>query len=83
MSAAKLARITFRPTTREQYREPNITECHGLGTATDIADAMQRIKQSELALKRTEEMIAENMARCSRIRRLVAAADRSAKHRAG
>ncbi|TRD00376.1 hypothetical protein FJV76_04900 [Mesorhizobium sp. WSM4303] len=33
-----------------------------------LADALQRIKQTELALVRSEEMVAENLAMCSRIR---------------
>lgn len=59
----------------------NSMEPHGLGIASDIltlelANARQRIKRAELALERTEEMVAENIERCSRIRRLVEAADR-------
>ncbi|PTE06784.1 hypothetical protein C9427_30330 [Mesorhizobium helmanticense] len=33
-----------------------------------MADARERIKRTELALERAEEMLAENMALCSRIR---------------
>lgn len=50
-------------------------ELHGRG----MADARERINQTELALERTEEMLAENIALCSRIRRVVEAADRLVK----
>ncbi|MGX5846745.1 hypothetical protein ACWGTO_06655 [Mesorhizobium sp. PL10] len=33
-----------------------------------LVDAQQRIKQTELALLRSEQMVAENLALCSRIR---------------
>jgi hypothetical protein len=33
-----------------------------------LADAQRRIKQTELALVRSEEMVAENLALCGRIR---------------
>lgn len=55
-------------------------EPHGRGTAADTAE--QRIKRAELALACTEEMIAENIALCSRIRtqrRLVEAKERMRK----
>ncbi|MER8703517.1 MULTISPECIES: hypothetical protein [unclassified Mesorhizobium] len=56
-------------------------EPHGHGIAVDIltsevANARQRIHRTELALQRTEEMLAENLALCSRIRTAVEAADR-------
>ncbi|TIP74850.1 MAG: hypothetical protein E5X53_12480 [Mesorhizobium sp.] len=44
-------------------------ELHGRA----MADARERITQTELALERTEEMLAENIALCSRIRRVVEA----------
>jgi hypothetical protein len=50
------------------------TEPHRLLTP-ELA-AQQRIKRAELALARSEEMLAENIARRSRMRRLVEAADR-------
>lgn len=43
-----------------------------------MADARERINRTELALRRTEEMLAQNIALCSRIRaqrRLIEAAD--------
>lgn len=55
-------------------------ETHGHGMAADkltleIASAKQRINRTEIALKRTEEMLAENIALRSRMRRLVEATD--------
>ncbi|RWM87801.1 MAG: hypothetical protein EOR84_28880 [Mesorhizobium sp.] len=50
-------------------------ELHGRA----MADARERMNQTELALERTEEMLAENIALCSRIRRVVEAADRLVK----
>lgn len=47
-----------------------------------MANARERIKRTELALERSEEMLAENIALCSRIRaqrRLVEAAHRLVK----
>jgi hypothetical protein len=44
-----------------------------------LADARERINRAELALKRTEEMLAENILLRSRIRRLVEVADRLVK----
>ncbi|MER9618724.1 hypothetical protein [Mesorhizobium sp. M0207] len=43
---------------------------------SEVANARQRIHRTELALQRTEEMLAENLALCSRIRTAVEAADR-------
>lgn len=51
----------------------NTMESHGA-----MADARERINRTELALRRTEEMLAQNIALCSRIRaqrRLIEAAD--------
>lgn len=42
----------------------NPMEPHGRA----MADARERIKRTELALERTEEMLAENIALCSSIR---------------
>ncbi|WP_244441160.1 hypothetical protein [Mesorhizobium sp. STM 4661] len=42
----------------------NPMEPHGRA----MADARERIKRTELALERTEKMLAENIALCSRIR---------------
>ncbi|TIT20918.1 MAG: hypothetical protein E5W81_04275 [Mesorhizobium sp.] len=46
---------------------------------SEVATARQRIRRTELALKRTEEMLAENLALSSRIRTAVEAADRLVK----
>ena len=59
----------------------NPMESHGHGMAADIltsevASAKQRINRAEIALKRTEEMLAENIALRSRMRFLVEATDR-------
>ncbi|MER8831714.1 hypothetical protein [Mesorhizobium sp. M0909] len=59
-------------------------EPHGHGIAADIltsevAIAGQRIHRTELALQRTEEMLAKNLALRSRIRAAVEAADRLVK----
>lgn len=59
-------------------------EPHGHGMAADIltsevANARQRIRRTELALQRTEEMLAENLALRDRIRAAVEAADRLVK----
>ncbi|MER9567392.1 hypothetical protein [Mesorhizobium sp. M0571] len=59
-------------------------ETHGHGMAADlltseVANARQRIHRTELALQRSEEMLAENLALCSRIRTAVEAADRLVK----
>ncbi|MER9082435.1 hypothetical protein [Mesorhizobium sp. M0895] len=59
-------------------------EPHGHGMVADlltseVANARQRIHRTELALQRTEEMLAENLALCSRIRTAVEAADRLMK----
>ncbi|WJI40282.1 MULTISPECIES: hypothetical protein [Mesorhizobium] len=54
----------------------NDKEHHGLRMAAEIANAQRRIKRTEIALKRTEELVAENIERSSRMRRLVEAADR-------
>ena len=56
-------------------------EPHGHGMAADIltsevANARQRIKRSEIALERTERMLAENLALRRRIRKAVEAVDR-------
>ncbi|MER8523562.1 hypothetical protein NKH56_30210 [Mesorhizobium sp. M1076] len=56
-------------------------EPHGHGMAADlltseVANARQRIHRT---LQRTEEMLAENLALCSRIRTAVEAADRLMK----
>lgn len=53
-------------------------EPHGHGMAADIltsevANARQRIKRSEIALERTERMLAENLALRRRIRKAVEA----------
>ncbi|ESX65767.1 hypothetical protein X759_28650 [Mesorhizobium sp. LSHC420B00] len=60
-------------------------EPQGHGIAADIltsevANARQRIHRTELALQRTEEMLAENLALCSRLRTAVEAADRLVKN---
>ncbi|MFK0688173.1 hypothetical protein ACFX5Q_08215 [Mesorhizobium sp. IMUNJ 23033] len=55
-------------------------EPHGHGMAADNAE--QRINRTELAIERTEEMVAENIALASRIRtarRLVGVPDRLVK----
>lgn len=66
----------------------NTTEPHGHGMVADIlslevANARQRINRTELAIQRTEEMLAENIALRSRIQtaqwRLVEAAERLVK----
>jgi hypothetical protein len=62
----------------------NSMEPHGHGIAADIltlelANARQRINRTELALERTEEMLAENIVLCSRMRRLVEARERLTK----
>ncbi|MBB6412458.1 hypothetical protein [Mesorhizobium sangaii] len=66
----------------------NTMEPHGHGMVADIltlevANARQRIDRTELAIQRTEEMLAENIALRSRIqtaqRRLVEAAERLVK----
>ena len=54
-------------------------EPHGHGMAVDIlssevANARQRISRTELALERTEKILAENLALQSRIRTAVEAA---------
>jgi hypothetical protein len=59
-------------------------EPQGRGTVADIltsevANARQRIHRTELALQRTEEMLAENLALRNRIRTAVEAADRLVK----
>jgi hypothetical protein len=59
-------------------------EPQGHGTVADIltsevANARQRIHRTELALQRTEEMLAENLALRDRIRTAVEAADRLVK----
>ncbi|MET3578230.1 hypothetical protein ABID19_001247 [Mesorhizobium robiniae] len=59
-------------------------EPRGHGIAADIltsevANARQRIHRTELALQRTEEMLAENLALRSRMRIAVEAADRLVK----
>jgi hypothetical protein len=41
----------------------------------ELADARRRIHQTEIAIKRTEQMLAENIARSHRIRVAVDAAD--------
>ncbi|MER8680446.1 hypothetical protein [Mesorhizobium sp. M0306] len=46
---------------------------------SEVANARQRIRRTEVALKRTEEMLAENLALSSRIRTAVEAADRLVK----
>ncbi|WP_287221201.1 hypothetical protein [Mesorhizobium sp.] len=62
------------------YKLMDTMEPHGRGTAAETPE--QRIKRAELALSRTEEMIAENNALCSRIRtqrRVVEAKERLMK----
>jgi hypothetical protein len=59
-------------------------EPHGHGMAADIltsevANARERIHRTELALERTEEVLAENLALRDRIRAAVEAADRLVK----
>ncbi|MER9868526.1 hypothetical protein NKJ35_15245 [Mesorhizobium sp. M0136] len=61
-------------------------EPHDHGIAADIltsevAIARQRIHRTELALQRTEEMLAENLELRSRIRTAVEAAERLGKGR--
>ncbi|RWI28247.1 MAG: hypothetical protein E5X43_06745 [Mesorhizobium sp.] len=46
---------------------------------SEVANARQRIRRTELALQRTEEMLAENLALRDRIRAAVKAADRLVK----
>ncbi|MER8803234.1 hypothetical protein [Mesorhizobium sp. M0998] len=46
---------------------------------SEVDNARQRIHRTELAIQRTEEMLAENLALCSRIRTAVEAADRLVK----
>ncbi|WP_032925456.1 hypothetical protein [Mesorhizobium loti] len=55
-------------------------EPHGRGLAADIltlevANARERIDRAEFALERSQEMLAENLALRSRMRRLVEATD--------
>ncbi|RWP25986.1 hypothetical protein [Mesorhizobium sp.] len=62
----------------------NTLEPQGHGTVADIltsevANARQRIHRTEVALQRTEEMLAENLALRNRIRTAVEAADRLVK----
>ncbi|MER8680510.1 hypothetical protein [Mesorhizobium sp. M1405] len=55
---------------------------HGIAAdvlRSEVANARQRIHQTERALQRSEEMVAENFALCSRIRTAVEAADRFVK----
>ncbi|QND64793.1 hypothetical protein HB777_13475 [Mesorhizobium loti] len=52
----------------------NTIKPHGIGMASDVANAKQRIERAELAIERTEKMVAENIERSGRIRRLVEAA---------
>lgn len=54
------------------------TTMEPLGRGIAAGDADQRIRQVELAIQRTEEMVAENIALRSRIRSVVNAADRLA-----
>ncbi|MFD1983063.1 hypothetical protein ACFSOZ_10300 [Mesorhizobium newzealandense] len=56
-------------------------EPHGHGMAADIltsevANARQRILRAEIALERTEQMLAENIGLRGKMRCLVEAADR-------
>jgi hypothetical protein len=60
------------------------TKPHGRGMAADtsaleLANARERIGRAELALKRTEEMLAENILLRRRVRSLVETADRLVK----
>ena len=41
------------------------------GLAPELADAMERIRETELAIKRTEEMLAANIVARSKIRTAV------------
>jgi hypothetical protein len=55
---------------------------HGIAAdilTSEVANARQRIHRTELALQRTEEMLAENLALRSRMRIAVEAADRLVK----
>ncbi|MER8880157.1 hypothetical protein [Mesorhizobium sp. M0323] len=57
-------------------------EPHGIAAdilTSEVANARRRIHRTELALQRTEEMLAENLALRSRIRTAVEAADRLLK----
>ncbi|MER8976475.1 MULTISPECIES: hypothetical protein [unclassified Mesorhizobium] len=57
----------------------NAMEPHGRA----MADARERINRTELAIERSEEMLAHNIALCRRIRaqrRLIEAADRLVKN---
>ena len=48
-------------------------------SALELANARERINRAELALKRTEEMLAENILLRRRVRCLVETADRLVK----
>ncbi|PBB20561.1 hypothetical protein CK219_05335 [Mesorhizobium sp. WSM4313] len=50
---------------------------------SELADARERIHQTELALQRTEAMLAENIALSRKVRRLVDAAEQEINHSNG
>ncbi|MER8574564.1 hypothetical protein NKG99_24230 [Mesorhizobium sp. M1409] len=54
----------------------DIMKPHGRGMAadTELTNALERINRTELALERTEQMLAENIALRKRMRSLVEAA---------
>ncbi|RWO40092.1 MAG: hypothetical protein EOS12_27060 [Mesorhizobium sp.] len=52
----------------------NITKRQGTAMAAEVAGAKQRLERAELAIERSEEMVAQNIERSGRIRRLAEAA---------
>ena len=54
----------------------NTIKPHGIGIASDVANAKQRIERAELAIERAEKMVAQSIERSGRIRRLVEVAKR-------
>ncbi|MBZ9777167.1 hypothetical protein [Mesorhizobium sp. CO1-1-8] len=49
----------------------NTIKPHGIGIASDVANAKQRFERAELAIERAEKIVAQNIERSGRIRRLV------------
>jgi hypothetical protein len=52
----------------------NIPKRQGIAMAAEVASAKQRLERAELAIQRSKEMVAQNIERSGRIRRLVEAA---------
>ncbi|MCF6127961.1 MULTISPECIES: hypothetical protein [Mesorhizobium] len=51
----------------------NITKGRGIAMAAEVASAKQRLERAELAIERSEKMVAQNIERSGRIRRLIEA----------